>query len=102
MATSDGTVTYSSQELHNLGSETGTKASGVRNEFDGLMASARELASSGKWTGEMYDAFMANVENYKKEHVDPLLDTMDEFVNEINTAADETEAQTRAGVARFQ
>jgi len=101
MATSDGSITYNYHELHNLASELGTKASGIRSEFEFLIDAARGMSTSGLWTGEINEAFMMNIENYKKEHVDGLLQVMDDYVKEIATAADTTEAQTAKGVAMF-
>ncbi len=102
MATSDGSVTYNSQELHNTASVINSKTKGVEDQIEGIMKTADDLKASGKWTGDMYDAFMLNINNYKKEHIDPLLENMHEYGQELENAANETEAQTAAGIARFQ
>ena len=102
MSQSDGTISYNSQELNNLYTSLGANAKGIREEVDSLVKEAENLKSSGKWSGEMYDAFMLNITNYKKEHLDPLLDVMDEYVDAVGKAAQRTEETTNAGVARFQ
>ena len=102
MATSDGSVTYNSQELHNTAAVINSKTKGVEDQIDGIMQTAAELNSSGKWTGDMYNAFKLNADNYKKEHIDPLLENMHEYGQELENAANGTEAQTAAGIARFQ
>ncbi len=102
MGTSDGTISYNSQELHNLHSSLSSNSKGIKDEIEGLISEAENLKKSGKWSGDMYDAFMLNIRNYKKEHLDPLLEVMDEYVDAVGEAAQRTEETTNAGVARFQ
>ena len=102
MSTSDGTISYNSQELQNLHGSLEKDAKGIRDEIEGLVQEAENLKVSGKWSGDMYEAFMLNIRNYKKEHLDPLLDVMDEYVVAVGEAAQRTEETTNAGVARFQ
>ena len=101
MATSDGSISYNSQQLYNLAGTLGTDVKTIEDNIDDLISEAKNLYDSGKWSGEMYDAFMTNVNNYKKDNIDPLLKVMHDYVGQINNAAEETERTTAAGVARF-
>ena len=101
MATSDGTISYNSQELHNLASGLDGNYKTITTEIDGIISEAQGLSTSGKWTGEMYDAFMTNINNYKTQNIDPLCEVIKDYIDKIENAANDTEAQTKAGVGRF-
>ena len=101
MATSDGSISYNSEKLDSLASALDGNYRTICNEVEAIISEADGLSSRGLWTGEMYDAFLANIKNYKKDNIDPLLKVIEEYINQIRNAAEETRRTTAAGVARF-
>ena len=101
MSTSDGSISYNSQELHNLAANLDRDYKTIDNQIEDIISEAKNLSSSGKWTGDMYEAFMKNIQDYKQRNIDPLMDVIKDYIAKIEAAAQKTEATTQAGIARF-
>ena len=102
MPTSDGSISYNSEKLDSLASTLNDNYKSICSEVENIISEAEGLSSSGLWTGEMYEAFLTNIKTYKVQNIDPLLDVIEKYIDQIRNAAEQTRRTTAEGVARFQ
>ena len=101
METSNGSISYNSDQLEALGNTLDGCYKTICNEIEAIITEAEDLDDKGLWSGLMYDAFLANITNYKVQYINPLLEVIKSYIKEIYKTAESSRELTKAGQDRF-
>ena len=75
-----------------------TELGNFNEKVEELMAYVESLQTSGYWVGSVYDAFLANIRLYKSTKIDNLVQELTGWVNSLEQAGADADANTNAGL----
>lgn len=93
-----GTLGYNANNLMNLSETLNGELNTFKNEVEALMSYVDSLATSGYWTGAVYDQFKTNIQKYKQEHIDTLVADLEGWVSSLSQASQDATANTTKGL----
>ena len=89
------------EQLTTCANDLQPEVNNFENSVESIMTFARGLEASGLWSGAVYNQFIAKLENYKREHLDTLIDTLKKWPTNIDSMASEGESLIQKNTSLF-
>lgn len=96
------TLGYNVENLRSLASELGSQLSSFESNIAQMYNVIDvTLNSSSYWQGQTYDQFKSYCDNYRRTEIEPLIEQIKTWVQDIERVADSAEATTSKNTSLF-
>ena len=93
---------YNSENIYALADALNTTLNSFRSNIEAIFTTSDStMNSEDYWQGQAYESFKTYCDNYKSGSIDPLMDTIQAWINAVNDIAQSSEENTSANVNLF-
>ncbi len=89
---------YLTPEIENTAANLTQTLKKFEDQIETIMAQAKALKDNGYWTGSVYEAFLERINKDKAARIDPLIQTIKNWINQIDNLAVESKNTTTANL----
>ena len=89
---------YLTPEIENTAANLTQTLKKLEDQIETIMAQAKALKDNGYWTGSVYEAFLERINKDKAARIDPLIQTIKNWINQIDNLAVESKNTTTANL----
>ncbi len=89
---------YLTPEIENTAAKLTQTLKKFEDQIETIMAQAKALKDNGYWTGSVYEAFLERINKDKAARIDPLIQTIKNWINQIDNLAVESKNTTTANL----
>lgn len=93
---------YNTENIYALADNIAATLRSFENNIDSMFTTIDSTMNSPEyWQGAAYDSFKSYCDTYRTQTIQPLLDTINSWVTNVNTIAQESQANTDKNVGLF-